>query len=126
MKNERKSYEDEKERDRKERERLVENMAAAERDFKNAERRLIREKEREEREKNKLKFINEELERDIERLNKYIKSLDENLKGEYKKSQMNILDGDSARREAVSRLEKQKIEVETLKKIEVDQIQRKY
>lgn len=36
-------------------------MAAAERDFKNAERRLIREKEREEREKNKLKFINEEL-----------------------------------------------------------------
>lgn len=32
-------------------------MAAAERDFKNAERRLIREKEKEEREKNKLKFL---------------------------------------------------------------------
>jgi predicted phage-related endonuclease len=64
-----------------------------------------------------LKFLVEELERDIERLNKYIKSLDENLKNEYKKSQMNILDGDSSRREAVSRLEKQKIELETLKNI---------
>lgn len=73
-------------------------MAAAERDFKNAERRLIREKEKEEREKNKMKFMVEESERDIERLNKYIKSLDENLKNEYKKSQMNILDGDSSRR----------------------------
>jgi predicted phage-related endonuclease len=51
-----------------------------------------------------LKFIVEELERDIERLNKYIKSLDDNLKNEYKKSQMNILDGDSSKREAVSRL----------------------
>lgn len=55
-------------------------MAAAEREFKNIERRLIRDKEREEREKNKLKFLVEELERDIERLNKYIKSLDDNLK----------------------------------------------
>lgn len=39
---------------------------------------------------------------------------------------MNILDGDSSKRDAVSRLEKQKIELETLKNIEVDQIKRKY
>lgn len=39
---------------------------------------------------------------------------------------MNILEGDSSRREAVSRLEKQKIELETLKNIEIDQIKRKY
>lgn len=49
MKDERKAFDDEKERDKKERERLVENSAAAERDFKNAERRLVREKEKEER-----------------------------------------------------------------------------
>lgn len=36
-------------------------MAVAERNFQNAERRLVREKEKEEREKNKLKFIVEEL-----------------------------------------------------------------
>ena len=35
----------------------MENLTAAERDFKNAERRLIREKDKEEREKNKLKFL---------------------------------------------------------------------
>ena len=89
----------------------MENLTAAERDFKNAERRLIREKDKEEREKNKFKFLVEQLERDIERLNKYIKSLDDSLKNQYKKSQMNILDGDSSKREAVSRLDKQKIEL---------------
>lgn len=39
---------------------------------------------------------------------------------------MNILDGDSSKREAVSRLEKQKIQLQTLKNIEVDQVKRKY
>lgn len=97
-KRERKEREEEKERDRREREKFVEDRAALERDFKNAERRLVREKEKEEREKNKLKFIVEELEKDIERLNKYIRQLDESLKGEYKKSQMAILDGDGSRR----------------------------
>jgi hypothetical protein len=33
----------------------------------------------------------EELERDVDRLNKYIKQLDENLKNEFLKNQMNIL-----------------------------------
>jgi hypothetical protein len=68
----------------------------------------------------------EELERDVERLNKYIKSLDENLKNEYKKSQMNILEGDGSRREITSQLGKQRIEIETLKNIEMDQFKRTY
>lgn len=40
-------------------------MNTLERNFQNNERRLIRQKDREEREKNKLKFIVEELERDV-------------------------------------------------------------
>jgi predicted phage-related endonuclease len=86
----------------------------------------LREKEKEEREKNKLKFIVEELERDVERLNKYIKSLDENLKNEYKKNQMGILDSDGSRREITSQLGKQRVEIETLRNIEMDQIKRQY
>ncbi len=46
MKKERKQFQDEKERDRKDRERIAESYAASERDFKNAERRLIRQKEK--------------------------------------------------------------------------------
>jgi uncharacterized FlaG/YvyC family protein len=37
---------------------------------------LQREKDKEQREKNKLAFMVEELERDVDRLNKYIKQLD--------------------------------------------------
>lgn len=62
----------------------------------------------------------------MDRLNKYIKSLDENLKNEYKKNQMTILDGDGSRREITSQLNKQKVEIETLRNIEMDQIKRKY
>jgi hypothetical protein len=39
---------------------------------------------------------------------------------------MTILDGDGSKREVTSQLEKQKVEVETLKNIEMDQIKRKY
>lgn len=53
----------------------------------------------------------------MDRLNKYIKSLDENLKNEYKKNQMTILDGDGSRREITSQLNKQKVEIETLRNI---------
>lgn len=59
---------------------MNEEVATLEREFKNAERRLERERDREEREKNKLKFLCEELEKDADRLNKYIKQLDDNLK----------------------------------------------
>jgi hypothetical protein len=61
FKDERRGWEEDRERDRREREKLAEDMAVAERKFQNAERRLVREKEKEEREKNKLKFIVEEL-----------------------------------------------------------------
>ncbi len=44
----------------------------------------------------------EEAERDIERLNKYIKQLDDNLKNEFKKNQLSTLDKDSLRREILS------------------------
>lgn len=126
FKEERKGWDEDRERERKEREKMFDNMSTMERNFQNNERRLIREKDREEREKNKLKFLVEELERDVDRLNKYIKSLDENLKNEYKKNQMTILDGDGSRREITSQLNKQKVEIETLRNIEMDQIKRKY
>lgn len=68
------------------------------------ERQLEREKEKEEREKNKLKYINEELEKDINRLNEYIKQLDDNLKKEYKKNQVSTLDTGGVRRELTSEI----------------------
>ena len=40
----------------------------------------------------------EEAERDIERLNKYIKQLDDSLKQEFKKNQLATLDKDGLRR----------------------------
>ncbi len=40
----------------------------------------------------------EELENDIERLNKYIKQLDDNLKVEYKKNQSSLLDSGNTQR----------------------------
>jgi hypothetical protein len=46
-----------------------------------------------------MKYINEELEKDIERLNLYIKQLDESLKNEYKKNQASTLDSGGIRRE---------------------------
>lgn len=68
----------------------------------------------------------EEAERDIERLNKYIKQLDENLKNQFKKNQLSLLDKDSLRREILSELEKQKVELEAMKLMEMDQIKKKY
>lgn len=62
----------------------------------------------------------------MDRLNKYIKSLDESLKNEYKKNQMSILDTDGSRREITSQLNKQRVEIETLRNIEMDQIKRQY
>jgi len=45
-----------------------------------------------------LKYICDELERDIERLNQYIKHIDENLKKEMKKNQVSTLDNGGVRR----------------------------
>jgi hypothetical protein len=55
-------------------------------------------REKEEREKNKLQFIIDEMERDTERLNNYIKQLDDNLKRELKKNQTSTLDTGGIRR----------------------------
>lgn len=83
---------------------MQENQAAMQREFKNTEARLQREKDKEQREKNKLSFLVEELERDVDRLNKYIKQLDDNLKNEFLKNQMNILESGGSRRELTSQL----------------------
>jgi hypothetical protein len=39
---------------------------------------------------------------------------------------MNILEGDSSRREITSQLNKQRVEIETLRNIEIDQIKRQF
>lgn len=39
---------------------------------------------------------------------------------------MNIIEGTGSRREVTSQLQKQKLEIETMKDIEVDQIKREY
>lgn len=47
FKEERRNWEEDRERDRKEREKMADTMATQERNFQNTERRLLREKERE-------------------------------------------------------------------------------
>ncbi len=60
------------------------------------------------------------------RLNKYLKQLDDSLKNEFKKNQLSTLDKDSLRREVLSELEKQKIDLEAMKLMEIDQLRKKY
>ena len=98
MREERRDRDDEREHDRKEREQLADRLVTSEREFKATEKRLTRERDREMRENSKKGFVIEELERDASRLNKYIKGLDEALKNEYKKSQMNIIEGTGSKR----------------------------
>jgi Na+/phosphate symporter len=80
-------------------EKLQDELRDKERQYKIKEKHLERLREKEEREKNKLQFIIEEMERDTERLNNYIKQLDESLKRELKKNQMSTLDTGGIRRE---------------------------
>lgn len=82
-------------------------------------------REKEEREKNKLQFIIQEMERDTERLNNYIKQLDDAIKRQLKKNQTATIDAGGIRRELNSQLERQKSELEAIKRMEVDQIRRK-
>lgn len=64
-----------------------------------------------------MKYICEELEKDIERLNQYIKQLDENLKKELKKNQVSTLDTGGIRRELTAEIERQKNELDSLKRM---------
>jgi uncharacterized protein (DUF3084 family) len=65
------------------------------------------------------------MERDTERLNNYIKQLDDVIKRELKKNQTATLDAGGVRRELNLELERQKSELEAIKRMEVDQIRRK-
>jgi hypothetical protein len=52
--------------------------------------------------------------------------LDDSLKSEFKKNQLSTLDKDGLRREILSELEKQKVEMEAMKLMEIDQMRKKY
>jgi hypothetical protein len=65
------------------------------------------------------------MERDTDRLNNYIKQLDESLKRELKKNQMSTLDTGGIRRELNGELERQKAEIEVIKRLEIDQMRKK-
>jgi hypothetical protein len=52
--------------------------------------------------------------------------LDDSLKSEFKKNQLSTLDKDGLRREILSELEKQKVELEAMKLMEIDQMRKKY
>ena len=65
------------------------------------------------------------MERDTERLNNYIKQLDDAIKRQLKKNQSQTLESGGVRRELNSELERQKSELEAIKRMEVDQLRRK-
>ena len=65
------------------------------------------------------------MQRDAERLNNYIKQLDESLKRELKKNQMMNLDTGGIRRELGAELDRQKAEIEVIKRLQVDQMRKK-
>ncbi len=52
--------------------------------------------------------------------------MDDSLKSEFKKNQLSTLDKDGLRREILSELEKQKVELEAMKLMEIDQMRKKY
>jgi hypothetical protein len=52
--------------------------------------------------------------------------LDDSLKSEFKKNYLSTLDKDGLRREILSELEKQKVELEAMKLMEIDQMRKKY
>ena len=99
---------EERQREKEMIEKLQDKGREIERAFKLKEKQLERAREKEEREKNKLQFMIEEMERDTDRLNNYIKQLDDNLKRELKKNQMANLDTGGIRRELNAELERQK------------------
>ena len=59
-------------------------------------------------------------------MNAYIKQLDDNLRKEFKKNQLNSLDNGGIRRELTAELERQKSELEAMKRMEVDQIRKRF
>ena len=59
-------------------------------------------------------------------MNAYIKQLDDNLRKEFKKNQLNTLDNGGIRRELTAELERQKSELEAMKRMEVDQIRKRF
>ncbi len=122
---ERKEYEEERQNDRERVEKVQDEQREKERQWKIREKQLERLREKEEREKSKLQFIIEEMERDTDRLNNYIKQLDDSLKRELKKNQTSTLDTGGIRRELNAELERQKSELEAIKRMEVDQIRKK-
>ena len=65
------------------------------------------------------------MQRDTERLNNYIKQLDDAIKRELKKNQSATIETGGVRRELNSQLERQKAQLQTIKRMEVDQMRRK-
>ncbi len=54
------------------------------------------------------------METDTERLNQYIKQLDETLKRQYKKNQMGTLDNAGIRRQLAAELDRQKNQLDAI------------
>ena len=65
------------------------------------------------------------MERDTERLNNYIKQLDDAIKRQLKKNQSATIESGGVRRELNSELARQKSQLEAIKRMEVDQMRRK-
>ena len=63
--------------------------------------------------------------RKCRKANSIFKTIDEGLKKEMKKNQLGMLDSGGMRRELTSEIEKQKSELEAIKRMEVDQIRKK-
>lgn len=74
----------------------------------------------------RLNCVVTELEKDVSRLNSYIKQLDDLLKKETRKTQTIMLDSGGAKRELSVELQRQQQQLEAIKTMEVDQLQKKF
>jgi hypothetical protein len=70
--------------------------------------------DKKDKENDKLNFIIKEMNADTERLNQYIKQLDDSLKREYKQNQMSTMDNAGIRRELGAEMDRQKNELEAI------------
>lgn len=82
--------------------------------------------EKEKREKNRWVAANQKLEKEVERLYKEIGDLEENFKKEFSKSQNIVISGGGSKRDLMNELERQKSDLEAMKRMEIDQVKKKY
>ena len=102
------------------REQVEEELRKKEGQWKVREREMEREVEKERREKNKWIINNEALEKELQRTLQQNAQLEESIRQEIHKAENTVIHTGGAKRELAGHLERQKHDLEALKRMEVE------